>query len=385
MQDPTKIDNRFRLFFGMQFAAIGIFFPYIALYFSSIGLTGAQTGLLLALVPFVAFLVQPLWGLATDIYHQHQRMLVWSCVGVTLSVLGMSQVQSFWLIVLFTVLHAVMMAPVSILITALALEHLERQASSASFGSLRLWGSIGFAISTFGIGSLFIDAQRVWWILPLYAMAYLVLAGIALTIPNADIHAQVSWREGVGLIGRNPTLAYFLFALTLIGMTLGIVNNYFAVYLTDIKAAGWIIGAALAISAIGEVPLMARTQQFVDRWGVRLVLVAGASLLPLRWLLYAIIDQPLWVLPVQLIHSVAMMSLLIVGVLYVDRLLEPKWRTSGQSLYAAALHGIGPGIGLYIGGLLYGANGIRTVWLFSTVIATLGVVILGWAIYKSSN
>ena len=76
-----------------------------------------------------------------------------------------------------------------------------------------------------------------------------------------------------------------------------------------------------------------------------------------------------------------MMSLLVIGVLYVDKLIQPSLRASGQALYAASLHGIGPGIGLYFGGVIFEQNGISSVWLFSTIVAVVGVVIMIYAVY----
>ena len=382
MQLFSSIDNRFRLFFGLQFAGIGVFFAYIALYLGTLDLTGSQVGILLALVPFVAFLVQPIWGVANDITHQHRRMLVIACLGVVLSMVGMASTRQFGWILLFTILHAVMMSPTHILVTTLALEHLNRQSNGVGFGSLRLWGSIGFAIGTFVIGALLIDQGDVWWIMPIYGFGNLLLALVAWSLPDADVHGQVNWRDALTLLQRQRVLAWFLIGSLFIGTTHGIVNNYLSVYMTDINAAGWIIGVALAISAIGEVPLMARAQQAIDRWGIRPILILGATMLPIRWFLYIFIEQPLLVLPTQILHSVGMVALLVVGILYIDRLLEPKWRTSGQALYAAFLTGIGPGIGLYAAGIIYSSYGIKSVWLFSTITASIGILIIAFAVYR---
>jgi len=122
------------------------------------------------------------------------------------------------------------------LVTALALEHLARQQTATNFGSLRLWGSIGFAISTFGIGAFFVDAQAIWWVLPLYASGNLVLALIAYTFPDADIHGQASWREGLVLLRQKRQLAWVLLGLLLIwffstGVSLlGLAILIYAVY-----------------------------------------------------------------------------------------------------------------------------------------------------------
>ena len=381
MQLSFSISNRFRLFYGVQFAGIGIFFSYIALYLNSLDLTGSQLGLLFALIPLVSFLVQPLWGFATDIYHRQRLALVIACFGVAVAMIGMAQAKTFWPILLFTVIHAIMFAPIPILSTALALEHLNRQ-SGGNFGTLRLWGSVGYALSTFGIGTWLLDQGNIWWILPLYGGSNVILGLIALFLPDADVHGQSSWREGLQLLHRQRGLILFLVGIVLVGFTHGIVNYYLAVYLTDIQAAGWIIGVALALSAMMEVPFMGRVHRFMKRWGNRPVFLFGMVMLVLRWFLYIFITEPLLVLPTQILHSIGMTSLLIVGVLYMDRLLEPKWRTSAQSLYTASFSGIGPAIGLYFAGLLYSGYGIQSVWIFSTVAGMAGTIILAIAIYQ---
>lgn len=381
MKPAISVDNRFRLFYGFQFAGIGTFFPYIALYLKSLELTGAQVGLLLALMPFVAFLAQPLWGMASDVYHRHRSALVFACFGVAATMLLYSQATHFWLLLPLTLLHAIMMAPIPILSTSLALEHLGRQQSATSFGSLRLFGSIGFIITTTAIGTFLVDSGAIWWIMPLYAGFNICLALIAWTVPDATIHGKVDWRQAGRLLRRRRDILWLLAALLLIGMTLGIVNNYFIIYLRDIQATGLIIGLALALSALFEIPLMATAPKFVRRWGVRPVLIVCTAILPVRWLLYMLIDNPILVLPVQLLHGIAMMALLVVGILYIDRLLDPTLRASGQSLYAASLQGIGSSIGLYMAGLLYDWNGINSVWLFSVIAGLLGTLLLTYAVY----
>jgi len=354
---------------------------FVALYLDSIGFSGAQIGLLLALVPLIGFLVQPLWGILSDVNHIHKQVLVFTCFGVVAAMIGYASTEDFALLVFFTILHAIMSAPIGLIGNSLALEFLEQNDSKDNFGSLRLWGSIGFAIAVFGIGALLVD-DAIWWILPIYAAANFVLGLVALTVPKAVVHGEVLWQEGISLLFRERTLAYFLVGVFLIGITLGIVNNYLAVYLVDISGAGWVIGAALAISALTEVPLMARVPVFIKRWGIRLVLVAGIAVLPVRWLLYAFIDNPLLVLPIQVLHSIAMTSLLVVAILYVDRLLAPKLRASGQSLYMAAMGGIGPSIGLFAAGIIYQRAGIDIVWLLCAVVALAGTLVIGFVVYR---
>lgn len=379
MSPESRLTNLFRLFFALDYTGVGIIGPYLALYLTSAGLSGGEIGVVLGTIPLVGFLVQPLWGLVSDIYHLRRRALVIGALGVSLTALMLSLTTNFYLLVAIALVMAVMKAPINPIGTALALEHLERSGNQHRFGSLRLWGSIGFAFSSFVIGSLFIE-DAVWLILPLYSLTMFALSLTAMTLPDAQIDEQVNWRDGLTLLKRDRNLAKLLLGVLLIGATLGIVNNYLAVYLVDIQAPGWVIGAALAISALCEVPLMAQAPAFIKRWGLRLVLVGGVGVFPLRWLLYAIITEPLLVLPTQVLHSIAMMSLLVVGVVYVDRQLRRSWRATGQALYAASLHGVGPSLGLFLAGQIYERAGITPVWLISAFIATAGILIVDWAI-----
>lgn len=208
----------------------------------------------------------------------------------------------------------------------------------------------------------------------------LVLAALTLTLSDAPVTQAASWREGATLLKREPILASYLLGCLFVGATLGVVNQYLSVYLEDINATGWIIGAALALSAIMEVPLMVKVPDLLKRWGLRVVLIGGVAVLPVRWFLYVIIDEPLLVIPTQILHSIAMMALLVVGVLYVDRQLSRNWRATGQALYAAGLHGIGPSIGLFAAGVIYDLGGIKPVWATSAVVGLIGVAIIAWAV-----
>jgi len=193
--------------------------------------------------------------------------------------------------------------------------------------------------------------------------------------------AQATWRGSRSILRGNRILTRFLVGITLIGMTLGVVNSYLIIYLTDIGAAGWISGLTFALVGILEVLLMAYASVFIQRWGLRAVLVGGVALQPLRWLLYTVITIPLLVAPTQILHSIAMLSLLVAGILFTDQQLASQWRATGQTVYAAALHGIGPSIGILAAGVIYEYAGIGMVWWACVVANLIGVSVMAWAVW----
>jgi len=170
-----------------------------------------------------------------------------------------------------------------------------------------------------------------------------------------------------------------LLGALLVGTTLGVVNSYQIVYLADINAPGWVSGLAFAISGLIEAGLMGVAAPLIHRWGLRAVLIGGIALLPLRWLLYTVITDPILVLPTQILHSAAMLSLLVAAVLFVDQHLDSRWRATGQTLYQASLHGVGSAIGLVGAGVIYERAGITEVWATCAVVGTLGLAAMIWA------
>lgn len=370
---------RFQLSYLLLFAAIGILFNYYALFLRWGGLSGTQIGVVLAVMALARVLSQPVWGLLGDIYRLRRPILSAACFGSAVSALGLLASSDFaWLVAVTTVL-SVMNGPLGPFTDALSLEHLEREGRREQFGTLRLWGSGGFAVASLAVGALVIG-EAVWLIVYLYSAVMALMGVVTATLPDVPHEARATWRGSGPALWGNPGFVRILAATTVLGMTLGVVNAYLIIYLSDIGAPGWVSGLAFALAGVLEIPLMAYAGALIRRWGLRAVLLGGVAVLPLRWLLYTVIVAPILVVPTQIFHSVAMLSLLIAGVLLADQQLPSQWRATGQTAYSAALHGIGPSIGVFGAGVLYEQFGIVAVWWGCLAVNVVGALLLAWAI-----
>jgi MFS family permease len=92
-----------------------------------------------------------------------------------------------------------------------------------------------------------------------------------------------------------------------------------------------------------------------------------------------VITIPILVVPTQIFHSIAMLSLLIAGVIFTDQQLPSQWRATGQTAYVAALHGIGASIGIFGAGVIYERFGIVLVWWACVAVNIIGALMLAWA------
>ena len=208
---------------------------------------------------------------------------------------------------------------------------------------------------------------------------------ISFKLPDRHIYTEVQWKDGLRLIADNRQLRLFLLGIICIGVTLGITNQYLVVYMHELNASAWMIGATVAVSALPEIPIMSYAQTFIRKWGLRLTLLVGAMALPVRWLFNMLVTDPNIALPVQALHGVAIGSLLCVGVIYIDNILPKAWRASGQALYVSSLHGLGPSIGLFLAGLLMSSGTTRPLWALCLGAGTMGCFIVNSAMRVRST
>jgi MFS transporter, PPP family, 3-phenylpropionic acid transporter len=371
---------RFQITYFLLFGAIGILFSFYALYLQRAGLTGTQVGIVLAVMPLARVLVQPVWGLFGDIYRIRRMLLSGACFGSALAALALDSNSSFPWLLAVTIVLAILNGPIGPFCDALSLEYLERHARRQEFGSLRLWGSVGFAISSLAVGA-FVIADSIRLIVILYSGAMVLMGLVTATLPDVPHTVRATWVGSAAIFRNNPILIRFLIGITLIGTTLGIVNSYLIIYLTDLGAEGWVSGVVFALAGILEALLMGYASRLIHRWGLRAVLIGGVSLQLLRWILYSAIVAPIFVIPAQLFHSIAMLALLVAGVLYTDQQLTRQWRATGQTLYAGALHGVGPSIGSFVAGVIYEHSGMGMVWWACLIANLFGVAIMVWAMW----
>ena len=74
--------RRLSLFWFTYFCGLGVFFPYYTLYLhENAGLDGMQVGLVLATLPLVGAIAQPLWGYLADRTGARSRILILVAAG----------------------------------------------------------------------------------------------------------------------------------------------------------------------------------------------------------------------------------------------------------------------------------------------------------------
>ena len=152
---PITIDRSMvtpKAYYFCYYGAAASLIPYLPIYYQSIGLSGKEIGLLVAIPPLLMLIGAPLWGGLADATQQHKRLLMLAVALALGSVAVLSIISRFLILIPVVAAYALFIAPVMPLVDNTVMAMLGER--SGKYGKQRLWGAVGWGISAPTVGWL---------------------------------------------------------------------------------------------------------------------------------------------------------------------------------------------------------------------------------------
>jgi len=374
-----------RLCYFARFAGLGFYFPFISLFYNGHGLTGTDIGLLATINSLVAFMIAPLWGRWSDRVPTPRRLLQIALIGSTCAMLMLGQQKVFWAMAIFISLDALSSAGIEPLSNMQALGVISKS-QNAGFGSVRLWGSIGYALFAW-IGGLLIEKFGLISIFLGYAtsqLAYIVFLQ-ALREDKIDKSSFVK-KEGRNLkqvlsgLVKNPAMVGLAIStvLNVIGVT-GLLR-FESLFLNQLGASDAIIGFSATIQAFVEVPIMLLADRLKSKLG------------SLWIILVAFLFRAISTIPVILFPSVASVYIyrfltatgfgffMVGNIAFITDHTQEHERSTVMALYAGTIVSLTQMVSSPLNGLIY--DHLGAYWLY---VSCLLCSSLAWIILRIST
>lgn len=336
------------------YATQSILLPLLPIYFMNMGYSAQDIGLFMMVGPFVSVFAQPMWGFISDRF-QTLKKLVWLLWLLTIAAsVGLFTTSGFTPTLIFVLLLYFFMLPSVPLLDSLSIK--STQQAGVSYGSIRLWGSLGFTvlalISGFALdafGGISSIKYMYWatWIIPLSLLFFLKdekSGGSRLTL------------AAVAELGRNGRFLWFLMLVFLMSVPHRMNDALFGLYIKDMHASDWMVSLAWALASVSEAVTFAFFYRYMHKYHELALLGIASLLFAIRWTIYALVPVPWVLMLLQLTHSVTYAVFWLVAVQYCVRLVPEAMRSTGQSLLSAVFLGLAGITGGYFGGL------IQTAW-----------------------
>lgn len=354
------------------YAAWAALVPFLPLFYKSLGFSGGQIGLLTSITPLVTLVGAPVWGGIADASRRHRVVLLGTMAGAIATVAVLTQMRAFAWLALSVGAYAFFNSTVIPLVDNSVLAMLGTRRSE--YGKLRLWGAVGWGIS----------APLAGWLAGRFGAAapfgvYIALMSLTLLFASQmNISPGAlggSYWKDFGRLLRDRRWWFFLLAIFLAGVSASTVNNYLFLFMAELNSPSTLMGLALSMATVSEVPALFFSSWLVRRLGARGVLVMALGAYIVRLLLYSIASAPWQILLIQLLHGLTFAAVWAAGVSYAHDLAPNGLGATAQGLFNATLMGLGGISGSLAGGLLLERFGGAWMYRIVALVVLLGAVV----------
>ncbi len=359
---PFKI---FNLFFYMTMAAKSFF----NIYFSKMGLSSQEIGIINSVARGVAMFALPFWGIIADNASKNKRVLQFALMGVITVSLLLRTTSSFYIIMLLMVFYSIFSNPIRPLYDSMLFNYLGNKGNE--YGRFRLWGTIGYTALVPFLGFFFENTTT--------AYSFFVLAGlmfISLIVSNKLPSTASSGLDTGGKkfanfkeILNNRDFVVFLVFVLAMQVTMNANLTYFPLYVLANGGKEGLFGLTKMVGSISEIIILLLSGKILARFKLKNIFVVSALSFALRWLILGLYPSKVIFLASQVLHSLSFGLFYVICVNYVNEVTSDKFRATAQNLFTATYIGLGSIIGNLVGGWMFDNIGGDKMYLIWSIVA----------------
>ena len=291
-----------RLFYACYFAGMGASVPFFPPYLRSLGLSGREISLMLAVAPVLHLCVPLGWGWLVDRTRRSDLILRLVCLAACLLMLPLVFVRSMPAMLFLYAGYQAFAVPIIGLTDALALERVRQ---GADYGRIRVWGSFAFALSSLTVGRLLDWRGRTAGdpLVPAYIAATLACAFlVSLTMRGQGTRERPHASEIRTLLRDRRFLFLLVFAPLHWGCTAP-YHGFLGILFRDRHLAQGLLGASFLVAVGAEMATLFFFSRLRTRFRLAPMLSVAFVVTGVRWALVAVVHDPFWLVALQSVHA----------------------------------------------------------------------------------
>jgi PPP family 3-phenylpropionic acid transporter len=360
-------------FYLFYFASLGALLPYWGLYLKSLGYDITAIGNLMAIIMATKIISPNIWGWIAD--HTGRRMAIvrLGSLCAALAFAGVFFQDGFIWLAIVMMLFSFFWNAALPQFEATTFYHLGDHIDR--YSSIRLWGSIGFIATVWGLGSL-MQGQGIqllpWILLGLFTAIWIN----SLLVPEEAAGHLALDHSPLRKILSQPHVVGLLLVCFLLQAGHG---PYYTFYSIHMEAHGYslsMIGGLWALGVIAEVIVFLLMHRLVPKFGLRNLLLASLLLAVVRWLLIGLFPEHLSVmLFAQILHAATFGVYHAAAIQLIHTYFKGKHQGKGQALYSSLSFGAGGALGSFYSGYVYDYFGALLMFGIAAVLSLLAFFI----------
>nr|WP_090855856.1 MFS transporter [Paraliobacillus sp. PM-2] len=337
------------------------------------GLTGSEIGWVLAVGPTVSIFSQPFWGYMSDKYQTVKRILMICLIGLLISSVFFFQMTILPLLLMMAGIYYFFTAPIGALADSLAQRRAD--ALAISFGSIRTWGSIGFAVSSLVVGQV-LDIIGIQYLLVPYLIMGLLALMVCFRLADVNVDVDPIQFSDLKKLFRNRPYIIFLVLILFMTITHRTNDSYIGLFIEQLGGNESIIGVAWFIGVASEAIVFAFAHLWFRKFHPLFFIIVAGILFTIRWFLYAFINEPFIIVGLQVFHGLTFGVFYLSAFQYITRLIPKSLQSTGHLVFMSVFFGLSGIVGSLGGGTIIDLFGANTLYLYMGIMALVGTILL---------
>ena len=365
-------------FYFFYFASLGALLPYWGLYLKSLGYDITVIGNVMAIIMATKIISPNIWGWIAD--HTGRRMAIVriGSLCAALAFAGVFFQDGFVWLAIVMMLFSFFWNAALPQFEATTFNYLGDNAHR--YSSIRLWGSIGFIVTVWGLGSV-MQGQGIqllpWILFGLFAAIWIN----SLLVPEEAAGHLPLDHTPLRKILSQPHVLGLLLVCFLLQAGHGPYYTFYSIYMKSHGYSLSQIGGLWALGVIAEVIVFLWMHRLVPKFGLRNLLLASLLLAGVRWLLIGLFPEHLSVmLLAQCLHAATFGIFHAAAIQLIHTYFKGKHQGKGQALYSSLSFGAGGALGSFYSGYVYDYFGALQMFVIAAAISLLAFFIAWYSI-----
>jgi PPP family 3-phenylpropionic acid transporter len=364
------------------YAALGAAYPFLPVFYRSLGLALDEIGLLIAVQSAIMLVCGPVWGGLSDRFPRSRLSLPLATTVATFGAVLLYLAMGFGAVLVASLVLFTGLAGVSPMLDARTLETLGPAARNR-FGQVRAFGSLAFVIATLVVGVL-LDRYGPRSLFAVYIPMLVLTVIVTSTIPRRGATRSVSLRRGMSEILAVDGVPLFLTGFVVVWAALAGTNTFYSIQMGAIGGSGAQIGLIWAIGATVEVPIMYFFPRLAKRFRPERLLVFGAIAFALRTGLSALATDPFQLLAIAPLEGIGFACVFVGGVTVLAARTPVGTGGTAQGLLTGS-SGLATILGSTLGGAIAAVIGIPGLFGICAAVSLVGAAIIAVAIARPAG
>lgn len=334
------------LFFGL----LALFIPFLPVFLKEQGFTTSEVGLVIGAGGFITIIAQPLWGMISDKTKTLRKVMLLLILLAAVCGFILFNMESFWLLVFTAMLVYFFLMPLDPLTESL--NYTMTEASGTSYGSVRTYGALGYAVL-----SLIVGYVMKWFGMNSVSILFVFLGIVCFIImwklPDAPTSSRPVTIDGLKKVLTNKQMILFLLLIFASSIPARMNDTFLGIHINNLGGDTSLVGVAFFISAASEIIVFALSYLWLRQGKELLIITIAIFFYALRFFLSGLVEDPVLLAIIQILQMFTFPIYYTAAIQYLYQIVPREWRATGQTVLALLFFGISGIISSSLGGFLY--------------------------------